>query len=253
MYTALLCVSCQAPFWKLISAQISKQPDFTDIQQPRRIDNIMSSTDKSFQDTLTLCTCFLGIHAPTSSGNHAEDGQRQGAKCDPYIVESDKPLLKTAHGTQPFLLRFMVSSVLCQATATSTIVERKYKAELLVSPQCRCAPRVELSEARAPQRSFHRSIKRFESPTTTVLQIDLVLYKLLGRMQELAFRRIRQQVIPSELWLKLQRCPSWTPQLTIAEVKQQISDLETHQRVSRIRHWENRLRGPQREVFAWLK
>ena len=80
-----------------------------------------------------------------------------------------------------------------------------------------------------------------------------VLYKLLGRMQELAFRRIRQQVIPSELWLKLQRCPSWTPQLTIAEVKQQISDLETHQRVSRIRHWENRLRGPQREVFAWLK
>ena len=80
-----------------------------------------------------------------------------------------------------------------------------------------------------------------------------VLYRLLGRMQELAFRRIRQQAIPSELQLKLQRCPSWTPQLTIAEVKQQISDLETHQRESRIRHWENRLRGSQKEVFAWLK
>ena len=80
-----------------------------------------------------------------------------------------------------------------------------------------------------------------------------VLYRLLGRMQELAFRRIRQQAIPSELQLKLQRCPSWTPQLTIAEVKQQMSDLETHQRESRIRHWENRLRGSQKEVFAWLK
>ena len=106
-------------------------PGSTDIQQPRRIDNIMASKEKSFQDTFYT---FFGTRTPLPSVNHGPDGQRQGAKWDVYVGENDKQYLKTAHVTLPFLLSFMVSSVLFEETTTSvsSIVERKYKAVLAV-------------------------------------------------------------------------------------------------------------------------
>ena len=69
----------------------------------------MASKEKSFQDTFYT---FFGTRTPLPSVNHGPDGQRQGAKWDVYVGENDKQYLKTAHVTLPFLLSFMVSSVL---------------------------------------------------------------------------------------------------------------------------------------------
>ena len=77
--------------------------------------------------------------------------------------------------------------------------------KLLVSLLRRCATRRAKRRKGTPAvfRQINQAVRKpYENGTPNRLT---VLYKLLGRRQELAFRRIRQQAIPSELWLKLQR------------------------------------------------
>ena len=88
----------------------------------------METKSASFQEVFFA---VYGRHTAIPAVCHGEDGKRQSAKWDSYVKEADKPFLKNAHGTIPFLITLLASTIMASSACSSTHERRYFAATVL--------------------------------------------------------------------------------------------------------------------------
>lgn len=97
----------------------------------RRMHNIMASKLSSFEGTFKY---LYGTRAPIPDLVHGPDINRQNARWDAYVGETDKNFLKTTHATLQYVLAWLVSLICAtgKGSAVDSARERKYLATAIL-------------------------------------------------------------------------------------------------------------------------
>ena len=89
----------------------------------------MASKLSSFEDTFKH---LYGLRVSIPTLVHGPDSNRQDARWDAYVSESDKSFLKTTHGTLQYLLALLVCTICNTGSSVTSTRERKYLATTLL-------------------------------------------------------------------------------------------------------------------------
>lgn len=93
--------------------------------------NIMASKLSSFEGTFKY---LYGMRVPIPNLVHGPDLNRQDARWDAYVRETDKNFLKTTHATLQYVLAWLVSLICAtgKGSAVDSSRERKYTATAIL-------------------------------------------------------------------------------------------------------------------------
>ena len=98
----------------------------------RRFTSIVAEKSKGIEQHYRM---LWGSQMPIPTIVHGQDGERQFEKWDQYVLEIDKPYLRTPHCDTTYLIALLTSTICHQAYATfqtSASRERKYVAACLL-------------------------------------------------------------------------------------------------------------------------